>query len=301
MRAAECIPLADCRAPDREPVAHTVPPGQVSYRHHRLQGVRGSAADYALLSPVCPVPAICTSGRRSSDQARLTGGLPYGEPFESPTFLGSVEVNAGEADSLGAARMTEAVYRFNDQARGEVRRPVTVVPRIDVKIEPAVELWSTNSATPAPVHRHADPWRPGYDLRAPCSLRLPEGWPAVAPQTFPVRPGGRTRARLYFLVKAPLQAWSSTRERSGRWRAMPRVRRTASASFTVDYPHIRPRVIREARRGDAPDSSAGVAALGQVGYVRGAADQVPEALASVGVPVVLLSPGSAGAGKPLPV
>ena len=29
MRAAECIPFAECRGPDEEPAAHTIPPGQV--------------------------------------------------------------------------------------------------------------------------------------------------------------------------------------------------------------------------------------------------------------------------------
>ena len=63
----------------------------------------------------------------------MAGSLPYGEPFESPTFLGTVEANAGEGDSSGAVRTQEAVFQFNDQARGEVRRPLFVVPRVDVK------------------------------------------------------------------------------------------------------------------------------------------------------------------------
>ena len=45
-----------------------------------------------------------------SDQTRITGGLPYGEPFESPTFLGSVEVNAGASDSLGASRSAKRSF-----------------------------------------------------------------------------------------------------------------------------------------------------------------------------------------------
>src|SRR5688500_20375655 len=128
MRAAECIPLADCRAPDREPVAHTVPPGQVSTDtiDYQVSDEQPPTTPYFLRLP--RNGDLYQWPEELTDQACITGGLPYGETFESPTFIGSVEVNAGEADSLGAARTTQAVYRFNNRARSGERTPVDGIP-----------------------------------------------------------------------------------------------------------------------------------------------------------------------------
>jgi len=284
-RAAECIPLAECRAPGQEPVAHTVPPGQIAT----------DTIEYPVSDQPPSTPYFVRAPRdgdlyrwpeERSDQARITGGLPYGEPFESPTFLGSVEVNAGETDSLGATRSAEAVFRFNDQARGEVRRPVTVVPRIDVKIEPATELWPTHSVTP---HRFTVTLTHGArdSTSGTLSLQLPRGWPAVAPQRFHLTREDE-RATLDFLVKAPPKMGTD----SG---SIGAVARDAEGTvyglgvFTVDYPHIRPRAFTRPAVATVRMAPLALPRLVRVGYVRGAADQVPEALASVGVPVVLLS------------
>jgi hypothetical protein len=221
-----------------------------------------------------------------TDQAQITGGFPYGEPFEAPTFLGSVEVNAGESDSLGASRSAEAVFRFNDQARGEVRRPVIVVPRIDVKIDPSTELWPTNSLgahrfTVTLVHGARD------STTGTVSLRLPRGWPAVAAQSFRLTREDE-RTTFEFLVKPPANLKSDSAE----IRAVARDAEGAVYDlgvFTVDYPHIRPRAFARPAVATVRMAPLTLPRLTRVGYVRGAADQVPEALAGVGVPTIVLS------------
>ncbi len=65
-------------------------------------------------------------------------------------------------------------------------------------------------------------------------------------------------------------------------------REYAAGVATVDYPHIRPRSYpfpAEAMIRVAPLALPGIA---RIGYVRGAADRVPEALAGVGMPVTTL-------------
>jgi hypothetical protein len=293
MRAAECVPLGDCRAPEHEPRPHLVAPGQI----------RTDTFDFGVSEQPASSPyylRLPRSGdlyqwpRERTDQAEITGGLPYGEPFEAPTFLGSVEVNAGEADSLGASRSAEAVFRFNDQARGEVRRPVIVVPRIDVKIEPATELWATSSAGPQRftvtlVHGARD------STSGTVSLRLPRGWPPVATQRFSFTQPDE-RATFDFLVKPPPSRSAGSVE----MRAFARDsedRVYDVGVFTVDYPHIRPRAFVKAATATVRIAPLSLPRLTRVGYVRGAADQVPEALSSVGVPVVLLSPETLGRGN----
>ena len=285
MRAAECIPLQECHAPDEEAKAHSIPPGQVST----------DTVDYAVLDQPPSTPYFLRAPRRGdlyqwpeeqSDQARITGGFPYGEPFESPTFLGSVEVNAGEEDGLGAARLAEAVFRFNDQARGEVRRPVTVVPRIDVKIDPPTELWPVSSLVP---HRFTVTLTHGSrdSTSGTISLQLPKGWAAVPSQKFRFTQEDE-RSSFVFLVRPPARM----RPDSVEIRALAR---DSSGTiyglgvFTVDYPHIRPRAFTKPAIATLRIAHLAMPRLTRVGYIRGAADQIPEALAGVGVPVVLLS------------
>ena len=286
MRAAECIPLGECRSPDQEPAPQTITPGQVGTL----------SLEYPVLDQPPTTPYFLARPRDGDlyrwpdepDGVHPTGSQPFGEPFESPTFLGSVEVNAGQSDSLGASRLVEAVYRFNDQARGEVRRPVTVVPRIDVKLDPATELWPLNSAAP---HRFTVTLTHGArDTTAgTVSLRLPRGWPPATAQRFRFTRENE-RESFAFDVKPPakLQAGSAVihavaRDTGGVEYEL--------GVFTVDYPHIRPRSYTKPARADLQVAPLALPRASRIGYVRGAADRVPEALGGVDVAVTLLTPG----------
>ncbi|MGH7657622.1 MAG: hypothetical protein ACREL6_05265, partial [Gemmatimonadales bacterium] len=57
-----------------------------------------------------------------------------------PVLLQGVFHGCGE--TVGEIRR-EVVFRINDQSRGEVRRPLRIVPRVEVSLSPAVEIWST--------------------------------------------------------------------------------------------------------------------------------------------------------------
>jgi hypothetical protein len=60
--------------------------------------------------------------------------------------------------------------------------------------------------------------------------------------------------------------------------------------FTVDYPHIRPRSYTKPARAELQIAPLALARLSRIGYIRGAADRVPEALTSVDIPVTLITP-----------
>ena len=286
MRATECIPLEECHSPDRPPSSLTIASGQVGT----------VSLDFPVLDQPPSTPYFLTLPRigdlyrwPDEEQGRLTGSLPYGEPFESPTFLGSVEANAGEGDSLGAARSQEAVYQFNDQARGEVRRPLFVVPRIDVKLDPATELWPLNSLT---AHRFTVTLTHGArdSTTGSVSLQLPKGWPPVAAQPFQF--GAEDERETFdFAVKPPGRIQAGRAE----IRAIARDDHDAVYSvgvYTVDYPHIRPRAYTRHASAALQLAPLALPRLTRVGYVRGAADRVPEALSEVGVPLTLLTPGA---------
>lgn len=284
MRAAECLPLGDCQGPEPDSMPLTVQPGQVGT----------VTADYEVLEQRPSTPYFLILPRHGDiyrwpelrpDQLSFTSSPPYGEPFEPPTFVGSVEVNAGEGDSLGASRVAEAVFRFNDQARGEVRRPAIVVPRIDVKLDPATELWPTSSLVP---HRFTVTLTHGAkdSTSGTVGLELPRGWPPLASQRFSFS-REEERESFVFEVRPPARLMADSTviravakdEEGGRYEL---------GVYMVDYPHIRPRSYTRAATTTLRIAPLILPRLTRVGYVRGAADQVPEALTGVGVPITVL-------------
>ena len=202
-----------------------------------------------------------------------------GEPSDAPELTGTFLID-------GAARSErEVTLRINNQARGEVRRPVIVVSRVALAIDPATVVWPAGSRAPrrftvTVTHGARD------TTAGTVRLELPAGWPAV-----PARPFELTREdqpeTVTFVVRPP----AAPAEGVVRVRALARDstgREYAVGVVTVDYPHIRPRsypVPAEAMIRVAPLALPSIA---RVGYVRGASDRVPEALAGVGVPVTLL-------------
>ncbi len=203
-----------------------------------------------------------------------------GEPFESgaaPMLLLSTGV--------GGRWSREVTFRFDDQALGEIRRPLTVVPRVDVKLEPATDLWSTLSSDP---HRFTVTLVHGARDTTAGTVRLvlPEGWPEVPPQRFRFT-GEDQRESFVFEVRPP----RGLGEGSAEFRAVARSssgQEYSTGVFTVDYPHIRPRSYTRPAAAVVRTAPLALPPLTRVGYVRGASDRVPEALRRVGVPIELL-------------
>jgi len=185
----------------------------------------------------------------------------------------------------GGEASREVSHRVNDQALGEVRRPLTVVPRIDVKLDPATYVWSL--LTPG-SHRFTVTLTHGArDTTAgTVALVLPRGWPAVRSQPFRLA-GEDERETFSFDVRAP--------RASGRGSATIRAvardsagREYESGVFTVSYPHIRPRSYVVPAAAEVHLAPVALPRLSRIGYVRGASDLVPEALQRAGLPVALL-------------
>ena len=180
----------------------------------------------------------------------------------------------------------EVSWRRNDPASGEVRKPLIVVPAVGVAVSPDLLVWPLDSRDARSVTVDLTGAAQGSTTGA-VRLELPAGWPEVAPQPFTLE-GAGTRRSFTFLVRAPRTLTAG----SYAIRAVAEVggSRYDRASVVVDYPHIRPAAyVREAvARVEA--TSLVLPRLAHVGYVRGAADMVPEALQAIGVPVTLLGP-----------
>jgi len=217
---------------------------------------------------------------RNGGMYRVATDSLRGRPFESAELTATFAL-----DGLGEARR-EVSFRLNDQAYGERRRPIIVVPRVDVKLDPLNEVWPTapeaHDFTVSLTHGARD------STRGSITLEVPAGWPAVTAQKFEfTREDERENYRFSIRPPANLQP--------GKYevRAVAtddQGRRYNQGVFTIEYPHIRPRSWTQASTAVVNVAPLEMARLKRVGYIRGASDMVPEALASVGVPVVLLDP-----------
>jgi hypothetical protein len=204
-----------------------------------------------------------------------------GEPFAPSPLSARVRLTiAGSEVELER----DASLRLRDEAIGEVRRPFRAVPVLDVAVEPRLVVWPLSQDG-----KHLEVTLTS-NVDAALSGRLevaaPAGWPAPPPQEFAFTKRGE-RA----FLDAPLSPPPGMK--TGRYPvALAAVladgRRFSLGIRTIDYGYI-PRTPRP-EEADVAISAADIRfpPLKRVGYVRGAADQVPEALAAVGVPLEVL-------------
>lgn len=215
-----------------------------------------------------------------------------GLPFEPPPVEARVRLTiAGEAVTL----TREVVYRYRDQAIGEVRRPLFVTRDFDVAIAPDEVLWPVDGSG-------KDPRRFTITVtnraRGPAAARLaftvPRGWPPVPAESLGFGREDETRSVTVALAP-PLRVAPGAYEL--RVAAIGGAgRRDEGGLQIIDYPHIRPRAVARGSAAQIRAAEITLPALSRVGYVRGAADRLPEALLAVGVPVELLGPDSLARG-----
>ncbi len=248
------------------------------------------------------------SGRGSVVQ-RVTLPVPQPQPLSNPYFLSRGTPNGTydwrdappawrglpfEPDPVGGVlRQTDgalqltrsASRRRNDQARGELRDPVEIVARLEVRLSPASIAWRLSDRSPRGfevtlTHGASD------TTRGEVRLEVPTGWPSVPAQRFTLTRLDEKRI-FHFTVRPPatlvpgLLTFHAT--------ASDGTHRYDQGRVTIAYDHIRPRSYLEAADAHVRVMDLRLPTLARVGYVRGAADRVPEALLHAGVPIELLA------------
>ena len=210
------------------------------------------------------------------------GAAVRGEPFE-PSPLAAIARLTIAGQPVVLAR--EVSFRLRDQVIGEVRRPVRAVPAVEIDVAPDLLVWPTGVAEkPLEVTLTSN-------VSRPASGRLevvpPDGWPAPPPAPFSLSKSGE-RAFVDVILKAP------ARLAPGRHsvRFVAKLDGGGEADLDIrliDYGYI-PRT-PQPERSVAAISAAEIRfpPIRRLGYVRGAADRVPEALAGVGLPVEVLT------------
>ena len=219
-----------------------------------------------------------------------------GEPFGPPPLAARF---AFTLNGVPLALEREVVHRHRDEVLGEVRRPLRIVPAVEVAVAESMQVWPLGrreaknlrlvltSHRPAPVH--------GQLTVTPRPAPGGTSWPAIAPLPFelPAAPPGDVQgesAALALTLRPPPAL------RTGRYpielaAVLDDGSRFDLAVPLVDYEHIRPTPYPHPAAIAVSAFDLELPALRKVGYVRGASDLVPEFLRQAGVPIELLGPG----------
>jgi LmbE family N-acetylglucosaminyl deacetylase len=212
-----------------------------------------------------------------SDAPPAVRGLPDSPPPLTARF-------ALEIAGVPVTIEREVTLRIQDQAYGEVREPLRVAPRIEVRVDPDTLLWPAGDRTPRAFsvtlsHHAADTTR--GDVRL-----VVDGWPAMPPTPFVL-----TRRDEEVTLTIPVTRPATMTAGDVTMRAEARTSDGAvfsDGSTVLRYPHIRPNLwVRpaETRIRVAPVL---LPAAQRIGYVRGASDRVPEALRRAGLSLQVL-------------
>ena len=208
-----------------------------------------------------------------------------GLPFEPPPVTARVRLFIG-GELVALTR--EVVYRYRDQAIGEVRRPLFVTRDVDVAIAPDELLWPIDGGSREPRHFTVTVTN---RARGPASVRTavtpPAGWPPVPPESLAFTREDESKSVL--VTVAPPTADSI---KPGAYD----LRAGSGWLEIIDYPHIRPRALTRPSVAQIRAARVALPGLSHVGYVRGAADRVPEGLLAIGVPVELIGADSLARG-----
>jgi LmbE family N-acetylglucosaminyl deacetylase len=204
-----------------------------------------------------------------------------GRPFEPPSLEASVR-----ASLLGANVIVEreVSYRYNDQATGEVRRPLRVVPAIDVKLSPDIVVWPATGPQDK-IFTVALTYNGSGTIEGSVGLEA-DGWRDPAQQQFILEQTGESRTFRFRLTRplgverAEVKVQAVARTNDGR---------TFDKGIElVGYSHIRPVPHVTEPVSDVRVAPITLPNIRAVGYVRGAADRVPQALSEIGLPIEIL-------------
>jgi LmbE family N-acetylglucosaminyl deacetylase len=222
-----------------------------------------------------------------------------GEPFEPAPLVARFELSV---DGVPVTLDREVVHRHRDQAVGEVRRPLRVVPRVEVAVAEHLLVWPASRHEPrhlqvtvtshaaSAVKGHLEAAVEGGTKPWPVIRRLPFTLGAGEDQTLDlaVAPPAALGAGRYNLKLAAVL--DEQKGDGPKGDGQNGDERFDLAVPVIDYPHIRPTPQPQPAAVAISAADIKLPPLKRVGYVRGASDRVPEFLRQAGVPLELLGP-----------
>lgn len=205
-----------------------------------------------------------------------------GEPFGPAPLVARFSF---AVDGVPVTLEREVVHRHRDQALGEIRRPIRVVPKVEVSLADELLVWPVARKEPRRLQVTLDS-HAAQAVQGRLEAASGAGW-TVEPVPFALEPG---EEKVVEVAIRPGAGLAPGRQRIALAAVLEDGSRYDSAAPVIDYPHIR--ATPQPRPAALTVSAADVKLppLKKVGYVRGASDRVPEFLLQVGVPLELLGP-----------
>ena len=213
-------------------------------------------------------------------------GLPHSSPLVHAGVTLRVAARPGEPP-IAITAVAEAPFVGVDQAFGEYREPVLVVPALSVATDQATMAWplADRDAREIAVRLRSQTLD---TLRGSVRIEAPAGW-TVEPASVPFEVQGRGAVTsAAFRIRPPVGGAAA----SVRLRAVAESgdRRWDDEVTIIDYPHIRRAVVLEPAEVAVARVDVTVPAGLTVGYVMGTGDGGYEALRQIGVAAELLTP-----------
>jgi len=228
----------------------------------------------------------------------VSGNAPYTQPYwlvkpkqgDSYTVESQTLIGQPENPPLAVARFTFAVdgqevsieraviYRWVDHLRGQLTRPIAIVPPIAIRLSNPAIVFPDKEAKRTTVELQAAAAGSG-----PVALHVLDGWNAQpASATYQLKTKGEALP-LPFTITPPQASNASEAEVSAGFGDRSINVRTE----LIDYPHIPPQYLFPPAtvklvRADIRNLAK------NVGYIMGAGDELPEALRQIGSRVTLL-------------
>jgi LmbE family N-acetylglucosaminyl deacetylase len=236
-----------------------------------------------------------------------------GQPFEPAPVHAAATV---EVDGVALPLVREATFRAVDKMQGEFRRPVQVVPRTSVQLEPEIALVPLSSTedraqkagaggrrTSGQGSRGREPLRfmvrvTAEDLQGisgTLRLVLPNGWRSE-PESVPLRFGTPGEERSVEFAVTPVGVTAGEHTVAAVFEAEGGERFTRGYQL-VDYPHTRPRPLYRPATATVQSFEVNLPPQLRVGYIVGAGDEIPEALRQLGITPDLLDEAALARGN----
>ncbi len=177
----------------------------------------------------------------------------------------------------------EIIYKFNDPVKGEVYRPLEVLPEVTASIPDKVLIFASNAAETVPVIVRAGK----ENISGTVSLQYPEGW-KVEPveQVFQLERKGQTET-YNFTVTPP------NNQSEGYLKASIKANGQVfdKELITIDYEHIPYQSVLFPS--EAKVAKIDILKKGEnIGYINGAGDAIPESLKQIGYSVTTIDPSN---------
>jgi LmbE family N-acetylglucosaminyl deacetylase len=271
-----------------------------TFRFDPVTAMVGSPGAYYRTADLSPAPLAYNQPAEATVPYTIPADRPYSQPFwlakpkQGDTYTIDDQRLIGLADTLPVleARFRLAAageqidlsrpvrFRYVDHVQGELTRPLTVVPPVAVNLTESVRMFPQAAARNIHVRVQLNQDEAAGEVK----LEVPAGWSAQ-PAGRPFNLHGRgEQQELAFEIRPP------GADAIAQLRAVAHVggREIDRGMTVISYPHFPIQTVFPPADEKLVRADIKVLA-GEVGYIMGAGDEMPEALRQLGCDVTLLT------------